>query len=45
MLNKGNTSLATPGALAHSPQHLDARLIQNGRRGLEIGQTLGYWTL
>ena len=38
-----NTSLAAPGALAHRLQrrpclqHLTARLIQNGRRGLEIG--------
>ena len=43
-----NTSLAAPGALAHrlqrpppaTPyrlQHLTARLIQNGRRGLERG--------
>ena len=30
-----NTSLAVPGALAHRLQHLTARLIQNGRRGLE----------
>ena len=29
-----------------SPPHpLTARLIQNGRQGLEIGKTLGYWTL
>ena len=32
-----NTSLAAPGALAHRLQHLTARLIQNGRQGLEKG--------
>ena len=37
-----NTSLAAPGALAHRLQRRTARLIQNGRRGLEIGETLGY---
>ena len=43
-----NNSLAAPGAFAHRLQrlkHLTACLIQNGRRGLEIGQDLGYWTL
>ena len=40
-----NTSLVAPGALAHRLQHLTACLIQNGQWGLEIGQTLGYWTL
>ena len=40
-----NTSLAAWGALAHRLQHLTACLIQNGQRGLEMGQTLGYWTL
>ena len=40
-----NTSLAAPGALAYRLQHLTTCLIQNGRQGLEIGQTFGYWTL
>ena len=31
--------------MSHRLQLLTARLIQNGRRGLEIGQSLGYWTL
>ena len=35
--NKGNTSLAALGALAHRLQHLTAHLIQNGQWGLEIG--------
>ena len=39
-----NTSLGAKGALAHGLQCLTVGLIQNGRRGLEIGQTLGYWT-
>ena len=40
-----NTSLAAPGALAYCLQHLTTWLIQNGRRGREIGQPLGYWSL
>ena len=39
-----NTSLEAKGTLAHPLQHLTACLIQNGRRGLLIGQTLGYLT-
>ena len=45
---KLNTSLAVPGALAHQLQHLEhltVCLTQNGQQGLEIGQTIGYWTL
>ena len=42
--HKQNTSLAAKGALAHCLQHLTACLIQNGRCGLEISQTLCYWT-
>ena len=42
-------SLAVPGTLAyHLPatqNHLQHCLIKNGQRSLEIGQTLGYWTL
>ena len=38
-----NTSLAAPGALAHRLQHLTARLIQNGRGGLERCLLLGLW--
>ena len=34
-----NTSLGAKGALAHGLQCLTVGLIQNGRRGLEIGQT------
>ena len=48
------TSLAVPGALAHRlqcrtvcndglPETPSACLIQNGQRGLEICQTLGFW--
>ena len=33
---KTNAILAAPGALAHRLQRRTARLIQNGRRGLEI---------
>ena len=29
----------------HRLQQLTTHLIQNGGRGLEISQTLGYWTL
>ena len=36
-----NISLAALGALAHRLQNLAACFIQNGRRGSEIGQTLG----
>ena len=35
----------SPPATPHRLQHLTARLIQNGQLGLEIGQTLGYWTI
>ena len=35
----------SPSAIPQCLQHLTARIIQNGRQGLEIGQTLGYWTL
>ena len=42
--NNKHTSLAEPGALAHRLQNLTARWIQNGRRGLEMGQTLSLWT-
>ena len=31
-------------AMPQRVQHLTACFIQNYRRGLEIGQTLGYWT-
>ena len=34
-----------PPATPHRLQNLTARLIQNGRGGLEIGKTLVYWTL
>ena len=40
-----NTSLVVLGALAHRLQRRTARFVQNGQWGLEIGQTLGYWTL
>ena len=36
---------AAPPAMPHNLQHLTDRLIQNGQWGLEIGKTLGYWTL
>ena len=32
-------------ATLHSLKHFTAGVIRNGRGGLEIGQTLGYWTL
>ena len=32
-------------AMPHPLQHLTTRLIQNGRWGLEKGQTLDKWTL
>ena len=32
----------SPPATPHRLQHLTAHFIQNGRRGLEIGQTLDY---
>ena len=32
----------SPPATPHRLQHLTARFIQNGRRGPEIGKTLGY---
>ena len=35
----------SPPATPHRLQQLIACFIQNGRRGPEIGQTLGYWTL
>ena len=35
-----NTRVAAPGTLAHRLQQLTARLIQNGREGLEIDKTL-----
>ena len=41
----GARGTCSPPPTPHGLQHLTARLIQNGRWGLEIGQTLGYWTL
>ena len=38
----GTVGTCSPPAMSQRLQHLTARLIQNGRRGLEIGQTLGY---
>ena len=38
-----NTSLAAPGALTHRLHRRTACLIQNGRWGLEICQTLSFW--
>ena len=35
----------SPPATTHRLQYLTPRLIQNGRRGLERGQTFGYLTL
>ena len=35
----------SPPATPHRLQHLPAHFIQNGRCGLGIDQTLGYWTL
>ena len=47
MTTSPDTSVAALAALAHRLQrlqHLSAHLIQNGRRGLKIGQTQSYWT-
>ena len=41
----GDRGTRSPAAMPHRLQHLTTRLIQNGWQGLEIGQTLGYWTL
>ena len=41
----GTGSVRLPPAMPNRLQHLPICLIQNGKRGLEIGQTLGYWTL
>ena len=41
----GAVGTRLPHAMSQRLQHLTARLIQNGRQGLEIGQTLVYWTL
>ena len=35
--------LNIPDSLNHHPQHRNACLIQNARRGLEICQTLSFW--
>ena len=35
----------SPPATPHRLQHLTARFIQNGRRGLERGPILSYWVL
>ena len=45
MENGKDTTLAALGELAHRLQHITARFIHNGRRGPEIGQTYGNWTL
>ena len=41
----GNGGTRSLPAMPHRLQHLNIRFIQIGRRGPEIGQTLGFWTL
>ena len=43
--SSGAGGTRSPPAMPHRLQHLPAHFIQNGRWGLGIGQTLGYWTL
>ena len=43
--SSGAGGTRSPPATPRHLQHLTASLIQHGRRGLVIGQTLCYWTL